>query len=151
MVLQYSTIIKHLKLEITETQIMSNAEHSSYMLEKLKSMGFRLALDDFGTGYSSLSYLHRFPFDTIKIPAPFVQIGNEERLTRTQTPIIRSVLSLAKELDMNVIAEGVETQQELKRLISLDCKYAQGYLFGAPMSHKEFHKKLSAQFAKAKR
>ncbi len=151
MVLQYSTIIKHLKLEITETQIMSNAEHSSYMLEKLKSMGFRLALDDFGTGYSSLSYLHRFPFDTIKIPAPFVQIGNEERLTRTQTPIIRSVLSLAKELDMNVIAEGVETQQELKRLISLDCKYAQGYIFGAPMSYNEFHKKLAAQFAKTKR
>jgi len=79
-----------------------------------------------------------------------VQIGNEERLTRTQIPIIRSVISLAKELDMSVIAEGVETKQELERLISLDCKYAQGYFFGAPMSYKEFHKKLSAQFAKAK-
>ncbi len=143
---QYSSVVKHLQLEITESQIMANAEHSSYMLTQLKSMGLKLALDDFGTGFSSLSYLHRFPFDFIKIPAPFVQISEDKRLNHTQIPILRAIISLARELDMQVISEGVENESELERLISLGCKYAQGFLFGAPMSAKEFGKKLNSQF-----
>ncbi len=144
----HSNIIKHLKLEVTETQIMGNAEHSSYMLTTLKSMGLSLVLDDFGTGYSSLSYLHKFPFDCIKIPVQFVKIHESEALTQTQIPIIRSIISLAKELNMSVIAEGVETKQELERLRLLECNYAQGFLLGSAMSGSKWHKLLQAQYAK---
>ena len=88
-------VATHLKLEITEGQVMSNPEHSAYMLAALKALGLRLALDDFGTGHSSLSYLHRFPVDTIKIPAPFVQMADDSGLSHTQAPIIRSIVTLA--------------------------------------------------------
>src|SRR5262249_20330024 len=90
----------HQNLESTEGQVMSNPEHSAYMLSALKSLGLRLALDDFGTGHSSLSYLHRFPVDTIKIPAPFVQMADDSGLAHTQGPIIRSIVALALELDL---------------------------------------------------
>ncbi len=143
---RHVNIVKHLKLEVTETQVMANAEHSAYMLASLKSMGLSLALDDFGTGYSSLSYLHRFPFDAIKIPAPFVQISQEKGLTHTQIPIIRAVIALSHDLGMQVIAEGVETEAEVKRLKELNCKYAQGYYFGVAVSANEFREKLKAQF-----
>ncbi|RUT31170.1 EAL domain-containing protein [Arsenicitalea aurantiaca] len=138
----------HLKLEITESQVMTNPEHSAYMLAALKTLGLRLALDDFGTGHSSLSYLHRFPFDTIKIPAPFVQISDESGMSHTQVPIMRSIMALAAELDLAVIAEGVETLEEIERLQALNCHYAQGYAFGAAMSGAELTKKLQAQFAR---
>jgi EAL domain-containing protein (putative c-di-GMP-specific phosphodiesterase class I) len=141
-------IASHLKLEITEGQVMSNPEHSAYMLSALKAMGLRLALDDFGTGHSSLSYLHRFPVDTIKIPAPFVQFADDSGLAHTQAPIIRSIVSLATELDLTVIAEGVETLEEIERLQQLNCQYAQGFAFGAAMSGAEFGKKLAAQFGR---
>jgi diguanylate cyclase (GGDEF)-like protein len=141
-------VASHLKLEITEGQVMSNPEHSAYMLNALKAMGLRLALDDFGTGHSSLSYLHRFPVDTIKIPAPFVQIADDSGLSHTQVPIIRSIVSLANELDLLVIAEGVETLEEIERLQQLNCQYAQGFAFGAAMSGAEFTKKLAAQLGR---
>jgi len=118
------------------------------MLNALKAMGLRLALDDFGTGHSSLSYLHRFPVDTIKIPAPFVQIADDSGLSHTQVPIIRSIVSLANELDLLVIAEGVETLEEIERLQQLNCQYAQGFAFGAAMSGAEFTKKLAAQLGR---
>ena len=146
---RHANIVQHIKLEVTETQIMSNAEHSSYVLETLKSMGIKLVLDDFGTGYSSLAYLHRFPFDAIKIPAQFVQISKEAAFAHTQEPIMRSIFSLAKELNMSVIAEGVETKQELARLKSLDCQFAQGFIFGTAKSASEFEKLLKAQFNKS--
>ena len=141
-------IANHLKLEITEGQVMANPEHSAYMLSALKSMGLRLALDDFGTGHSSLSYLHRFPVDTIKIPATFVQLGDDSGLAHTQLPIIRSIISLATELDLTVIAEGVETLEEIERLQQLNCQFAQGFAFGAAMAGAEFGKKLAAQLGR---
>jgi diguanylate cyclase (GGDEF)-like protein len=145
---EHKAIAGHLKLEITESQVMTNPEHSAYMLAALKALGLRLALDDFGTGHSSLSYLHRFPFDTIKIPAAFVQMGDETGMSHTQVPIIRSIVSLATELDLTVIAEGVETLEEIERLQQLNCHYAQGYAFGAAMTGAELGKRLAAQFTR---
>jgi diguanylate cyclase (GGDEF)-like protein len=141
-------VASHLKLEITEGQVMSNPEHSAYMLSALKAMGLRLALDDFGTGHSSLSYLHRFPVDTIKIPAPFVQMADDSGLAHTQVPIIRSIIALATELDLLVIAEGVETLEEIERLQQLNCQFAQGFAFGAAMSGLELGKKLASQLGR---
>lgn len=138
-------IAKHLKLELTESQVMVNPEHSSYVLSALKSLGLRLALDDFGTGHSSLSYLHRFPFDTIKIAAPFVQISDNSGLSHTQVPIIRAVVGLATELDLMVIAEGVETEAELNRLRQLGCKYAQGFYFSKPVTGIEIRRMIASQ------
>jgi|EndMetStandDraft_2_1072991.scaffolds.fasta_scaffold02221_4 diguanylate cyclase (GGDEF)-like protein len=148
LVSQDRQVASHLKLEITEGQVMANPEHSAYMLSALKAMGLRIALDDFGTGHSSLSYLHRFPVDTIKIPAPFVQMADDSGLAHTQVPIIRSIVSLAMELDLLVIAEGVETLEEIERLQQLNCQYAQGFAFGAAMPGAEFGKKLAAQFGR---
>lgn len=143
---QYASVIKHLKLEVTETQVMTNPEHSAYVLESFKAMGLGLALDDFGTGYSSLSYLHRFPFDTIKIPAPFVQINEQSGMSHTQVPIMRAVMLLANELSLKVIAEGAETDEDVERLRQLNCKYAQGFAFGAAMTGDELRRRLSTQF-----
>lgn len=119
-----------LKLELTESVIMQNPDSTARALTRLKEAGAGLALDDFGTGFSSLSYLQRFPFDTVKIDRSFItdMARNEE------TPVIlRAIIRLAHDLDMAVVAEGVETQSESARLKSLNCEFAQGYLFGAPM------------------
>ncbi len=135
----------HLKLEITESQVMTNPEHSAYMLEALRAMGLGLALDDFGTGHSSLSYLHRFPVDTIKIPAAFVRLGSETGIAQTQAPIIKAIVALANDLDLMVVAEGVETLDEIERLRQLNCRYAQGFAFGAAISGAELGRKIAAQ------
>ncbi|KKB76567.1 diguanylate cyclase [Devosia soli] len=145
LVAQDRTLARHLKLEITEGQVMSNPEHSAYMLEALRSLGLGLALDDFGTGHSSLSYLHRFPFDTIKIPSAFVKMGTETGIPHTQAPIIRAIVGMAEDLDLMVIAEGVETLDEIERLRQLNCRFAQGFAFGAAMTGSEMAKKLIAQ------
>lgn len=138
----------HLKLEITESQVMANPEHSAYMLAALKNLGLRIALDDFGTGHSSLSYLHRFPIDTIKIPAAFVQLREDNGISQTQVPIIRAVVALATDLDLSVIAEGVESLEEIERLQELNCHYAQGFAFGSAMSGAELGKRLATQFSR---
>ena len=145
---QDKALASHLKLEITESQVMTNPEHSAYMLEALRNMGLGLALDDFGTGHSSLSYLHRFPFDTIKIPAPFVRMGSDNGIAHTQAPIIKAVVALANDLDLMAIAEGVESLDEIERLRQLNCRYAQGFAFGAAMTGGELGKKLAAQMGK---
>ncbi len=148
LVAQDRTLAGHLKLEVTESQVMTNPEHSAYMLETLREMGLGLALDDFGTGHSSLSYLHRFPFDTIKIPAPFVRMGADSGISQTQAPIIRSVVALANDLDLMVIAEGVETNEEADRLRALNCRYAQGFVFGTAISGAELGKKIATQLGR---
>ena len=148
LVSQDKALARHLKLEITESQVMTNPENSAYMLQALRNLGLGLALDDFGTGHSSLSYLHRFPFDTIKIPAPFVSMSTGNGIAHTQGPIIKAVVQLAADLDLMVIAEGVETLDEIERLRQLNCRYAQGFAFGAAMTGAEFGRKLAAQLGR---
>jgi diguanylate cyclase (GGDEF)-like protein len=119
-----------LKLEITESVVMENAEIASSMLLQLRALGVQLSIDDFGTGYSSLSYLHRFPVNTLKIDRSFISrlgAGDEN------TEIIRTILTLANNLGMDVVAEGVETETHLAHLKEMRCQYAQGYLFSKPV------------------
>ncbi|HEX8179359.1 MAG TPA: EAL domain-containing protein [Pyrinomonadaceae bacterium] len=121
---------RFLKLEITESVVMDNAEIASTMLMQLRALGVQLSIDDFGTGYSSLSYLHRFPVNILKIDRSFVtRIGGDDE----NTEIIRTILTLAGNLGMDVIAEGVETEQQLEKLKAMRCEYGQGYLFSRPL------------------
>jgi diguanylate cyclase (GGDEF)-like protein/PAS domain S-box-containing protein len=123
-----------LKLEITESTVMEDPSAAVLMLQKMKEMGIRLAIDDFGTGYSSLSYLHRFPLDTLKIDRSFIS-GELKGLNGIE--IARTVMPLAKNLHLDVVAEGVETAEQVQELRKLECKYAQGYYFSAPLSADE--------------
>ena len=124
----------HLKLEITESAVMSNAEHTISVLNQIKASGVRLSIDDFGTGYSSLSYLHRFPIDTLKIDQSFVgqmESGHENG------EIVKAVIALASALNLNVVAEGIESISQLHQLQILGCEYGQGYLFSRPRPANE--------------
>lgn len=128
-----------LKLEITESAVMQNAEHTIRVLNKIRDLGIKLSIDDFGTGYSSLSYLHRFPIDTLKIDRSFVgtmEDGSENG------EIVRTVIALAKALNLNVIAEGIESIHQFHQLRILGCEYGQGYLFSRPLPVAEAEKLL---------
>ncbi len=120
-----------LKLEITETVIMSNAEEAIKTVKKLREMGVRVSIDDFGTGYSSLSYLHRFPIDTLKIDRSFInRIGFEDE----HAEIIRTIIKLACNLGMDVVAEGVENEAQMKFLKDMNCDFGQGYYYSRPVN-----------------
>ena len=121
----------NLKLEITESAVMENAEMAVTVLKQLKALGVQLSVDDFGTGYSSLSYLHRFPLDTLKIDRSFVSRIGE---TDENGAIVRTILTLAENMGMDVVAEGIETLAQLGELRRLNCQYGQGYLFARPLS-----------------
>jgi EAL domain-containing protein (putative c-di-GMP-specific phosphodiesterase class I) len=115
-----------LRLEITETVVMENAELATSTLVQLRKLGVHLSIDDFGTGYSSLSYLHRFPVNTLKIDRSFIgrmTSGDEN------SEIVGTICTLANNLGMEIVAEGVETREQLELLRSLKCQYGQGYLF----------------------
>ncbi|HKP81880.1 MAG TPA: EAL domain-containing protein [Pyrinomonadaceae bacterium] len=132
-----------LKLEITESVVMENAEAAALMFKQLRSLGVQLSIDDFGTGYSSLSYLHRFPLNYLKIDRSFVM-----RLTTdNDNAIVRTISTLARNLGMEVIAEGIETEEQHQQLKMLGCEYGQGYLFSRPVDqHGVIH--LLAQDSK---
>ncbi len=119
------------KLEITESVVMENIETATEMLRQLRSLGVKLAIDDFGTGYSSLSYLHRFPIDTLKIDRSFVTRMSENN---ENTEIVRTIVVLAQNLGMDVVAEGVETNEQLVLLQKLGCENGQGYFFSKPVN-----------------
>jgi EAL domain-containing protein (putative c-di-GMP-specific phosphodiesterase class I) len=121
---------RHLKLEITESAVMENAETAVQLFRRLKALGVQLSIDDFGTGYSSLGYLHRFPVDTLKIDRSFIgRIGEAAE----NIEIVRTIVSLAENMGMEVVAEGVETLAQLSQLRKLNCEYGQGYLFSRPV------------------
>jgi EAL domain-containing protein (putative c-di-GMP-specific phosphodiesterase class I) len=120
-----------LRLEITESVVMEDAESTSVTLRDLKALGIELAIDDFGTGYSSLSYLNRFAVDAVKIDRSFVsQIGTSSR----DATIIRAIIALAKSLHLSVTAEGIESTEQLQQLRELGCNRGQGYLVAKPLS-----------------
>ncbi len=128
-----------LKLEITESTAMENAEHTIKILNNLKKIGVQLSMDDFGTGYSSLSYLHRLPFDTLKIDRSFVySVGDNGE----NSEILQTIILLAKNLKMRVIAEGIETEAQLALLQNLGCDFGQGYLMAKPMPKDDLEKML---------
>lgn len=129
-----------LKLEITESAVMENAEETIKILKSLREIGVQLSIDDFGTGYSSLSYLHRFPIDTLKVDRSFVsRMGSDEE----SSEIVKTIVTLAHNLNLDVIAEGVETIEQLEKLRSFGCRYAQGFLFAKPMPQEEMDKALT--------
>ncbi|HBE81367.1 MAG TPA: hypothetical protein DDW24_01130, partial [Blastocatellia bacterium] len=128
-----------LKLEITESAVMENAENAVKVLNRIKELGVRISIDDFGTGYSSLSYLHRFPIDMLKIDRSFVSSMEEGS---ENGEIVRTVIALAKALNLGVIAEGIESIHQFHQLRILGCDYGQGYLFSRPIPVAEVNKLL---------
>ncbi len=119
-----------LRLEITESSMMDQGEETISKLEELRARNIQLSIDDFGQGYSSLSYLHRFPVNTLKIDRSFVELMS---LGGQNLAIIRTIIILAHALDMNVVAEGVETREQMSMLKQLGCEYGQGYFFSRPI------------------
>ncbi len=131
-----------LELELTESSIMKDPEQAIEKLHELKLMGIKVAIDDFGTGYSSLNYLKRFPIDTLKIDKSFVSDLCKDP---HDTAIVRAIITLGHALDLVVIAEGVETQEQLHYLRSLDCDVVQGFLFSKSLSTTAFEELLVEQ------
>ena len=119
-----------LKLEITESVVMEDAESGTAMLRQLRDLGIQLSIDDFGTGYSSLSYLHRFPVNTLKIDRSFV---SRMGANGENSEIVRAILGLAHSLELDVVAEGIETKEQLALLRRLGCDFGQGYFFSRPL------------------
>ncbi|MFQ5857718.1 MAG: EAL domain-containing protein [Anaerolineae bacterium] len=121
---------RSLRLEITESVIMGNIESAAAMLSQLRALGVQVQMDDFGTGYSSLSYLHQFPIDAIKIDRSFI---SRMDVDGDNSEIVQTIVALAHDLGMDVIAEGVETGEQLAHLRALACEYGQGYYFAKPL------------------
>ena len=139
------TVLKHgltpeeLHLEITETSYTENPKQIIYAVEHLKSLGFIIEMDDFGSGYSSLNMLNELPIDILKLDMKFIQSDSSERNCKN---ILSFIISLAKWLDLLVVAEGVETYEQVQRLRNMDCTYVQGYYYAEPMPSDDFENLL---------
>ena len=131
---------KWLEFEITETSIIQNEEKSLAMIKCLKEIGITISLDDFGTGYSSISYLKKFKVDYLKIDRSFI---NGIHSCLDDEAIVKSILHLAHDLKMKVVAEGVETEKQLAFLLQHQCDVIQGYLFSKPLERAGFMALLS--------
>lgn len=123
-----------LRIELTETALIDRPERVAALLQDLKQMDIKIALDDFGTGYSSLSYLHQFQFDVLKVDQSFVR---EIPVNIKNQKIVRSMITLASDLNMSILAEGVEGEAEYQYIRTMGCHYAQGYLFSKPIEASE--------------
>ena len=134
---------RHVKLEITESAIMEHAQYAQEMLQMMKAQSLRLCIDDFGTGYSSMSYLRRYPFDTVKVDYSFVSkmVADDESLE-----IVRSIVTMAHNLKMDVVAEGVETHEQLARLRALKCEYGQGFFFSRGLEPRDAEALLASNW-----
>ncbi|HET7413830.1 MAG TPA: EAL domain-containing protein, partial [Pararhizobium sp.] len=133
------------RLELTESVVMQNPEQSAIILKRVKDLGVGLALDDFGTGHSSLSYLTRFPFDTLKIDQALVRDASDKG-----PALLKSIVTMARDLGMEIVAEGVETEKGAAELAEMGCAYAQSYLFGPPVSAEATLRLLQERFPLAK-
>lgn len=125
----------YLKLELTESLLLQDIDDTIVTMNALNEIGIQFSLDDFGTGYSSLQYLKRLPINQLKIDQSFVR---DIALDNSDKAIVRTIIAMADSLNMNVIAEGVETEDQLKFLLTNNCVYYQGYLFGKPMPIEQF-------------
>jgi diguanylate cyclase (GGDEF)-like protein len=134
------------KLELTESLVMENPEQSRLVLEKLREGGIGLALDDFGAGFSSLGYITRFPFDTIKIDQSLVRDKSDKR-----DVLLRSIISMASELGMSLVAEGIETEEDAIKLGEMGCQYGQSFYFGPPIGADSVLRLLKERFPLMKR
>lgn len=132
---------RHLKMEITESALMENIETVAQILGELRDMGIRISIDDFGTGYSSLSYLHRLPLNTLKVDRSFI---TEMETKQENQEIVRAIVTLAHNLKMNVVAEGIETEVQLMRCEELNCQFAQGHYFSRALTVEDATKLLEA-------
>jgi EAL domain-containing protein (putative c-di-GMP-specific phosphodiesterase class I) len=135
-----------LKLEVTESVVMGDAENVIAALHELKGLGVQLQVDDFGTGYSSLSYLHRFPLDVLKIDRSFIvaMSGGDKHLA-----IVRAIIALASALGLETTAEGVDDPAQADHLRQMGCTYGQGYLWGKPMVPEDAERLIAADLAEA--
>jgi EAL domain-containing protein (putative c-di-GMP-specific phosphodiesterase class I) len=135
---------RYLQIELTEGLAMHGAEKYVHMLGQIKELGVQIAVDDFGTGYSSLSYLKRFPVDQLKVDRSFV---TDLATDPDDAVIVQAIIALGHKLGLRVVAEGVETEEQLQFLRRCQCDEMQGFLFGAPMIAGEFADLLGRQVA----
>ena len=139
-----------LKLEITESVIMEDLSTSFMILAQIKSRKIHLSIDDFGTGYSSLSYLHQFPLNSLKIDRSFISPLDQKSSVfqgKKSQPlqIVKAIISLAQNLDLDVVAEGIETREQRRILQELGCPFGQGYLFAKPLEAEQATKLLLSE------
>ncbi len=133
---------EYLKLEITESILMENATAVTNILKSLKERKIKLCIDDFGTGYSSLSYLRYLPIDTLKVDRSFIS----NKINKKNLNILKTIINLAHSLELDVVAEGVETEEQLLMLQSLGCEYGQGYFFSKPLEEEKAIEFIQSQF-----
>lgn len=133
---------KEIQFEVTETSIMDDLEHSTYILKKIKELGIGIALDDFGTGYSSLTYLKKLPMDIVKLDREFIKnvINKESDLV-----IVEHIINLIHDLNLEIVAEGIEIEEQRLILKERKCNYGQGYLFSKPIAKEEFEKLIASK------
>jgi diguanylate cyclase (GGDEF)-like protein len=140
--LKFQVPAERIKLEITESIVMKNSEQASFVISQLKDLGISLTLDDFGTGYSALSYLMRYPFDTLKIDRSLIQENNNAE----KPVILHSIVKMAHDLGMVVIAEGPESAQDVRYIVESECDFTQGYFYGRPENAATTTKLLRKHF-----
>lgn len=124
----------HFEVEITESIMIESAEKALKCINEIKKMGIKIAIDDFGTGYSSLSYLNKFPADMLKIDKSFIDVMNSSESSRQY---VATIISIGHLLNLDVISEGVETEDQLETLKTIGCDYIRGYLWGRPLPPEE--------------